>query len=159
MRPKARALAIVERLKEQIEDHASEHPDLWSQIPVAVFTEPKASMDALGHPYVSIEVDGVEAGDGGSIELNLDRLNLTLYLETEDPENPQRALLEFVADVRRAVVGNRQLADADGVPFIECGQIFDRGYTAVTDFMEGSVGRGLAEYRVDIEYQWTPETA
>jgi hypothetical protein len=158
-RPQARALSIIERLAEMIRLHAAEHPDLWLAIPATIVTEPSASVDTLPRPIVEIEVTGSEPADGGSIDLEGDRISLTLWLWSEDPESPQRALLELVADVRRAVIGNRQMEDSAGVPFLACGQLIDKGYTVATDFDEGGAGRGLAEYRLDAEYQWTPATA
>jgi len=158
-RAKARALSIAERLAEMIEQHARDNPHLWRVIPKAVMSEAHAGNDALGFPLIEVEVSGSEAQEGGSVELQLDRIQITLWLHSEDAKEPQAALLELVADVRRAVMDNRQMADTSGTPFLQCGQLMDRGYTAAIDFMEGGAGRGLAEYRLDAEYEWTPATA
>jgi hypothetical protein len=158
-RPKARALDIAERLADQIKRHAQEHPDLWWQTPRTILAEVSGAWDGLPTPLVMVMVSDSEASEGGSIELQNDLLKLSLVLKTTDSKSPQRAILELVADVRRAVMDNRQMEDAGGTPYLQCGQIMDKGYTVATEFAEGGAGTGLAEYRLEADYQWTPATA
>jgi len=158
-RPTARPLQIIERLGEQIRAHAAEHPDLWLATPMTIALEPSANVDQLPTPCVVFKINGAEPGEGGAVDLQLDTLDITIGLKTHDPEQPQRAILELIADVRRALMGNRQMIDATDEPWLQCGQLKDGGYTLETDFTEGGAGVGVAELKLEAEYQWTPETA
>ncbi len=158
-RPKSRPLEIAERLAEQVRDHARDYPDRWWQVPGSVLDEARGSMDALERPVVAFEVNGSEPEESGAVDLEGDDLDVTCWGLTADSESPQRAGLELLADLRRALIGNRQMEDDSGKPWLTCGQIFDRGFVIATDFAEGGAGQALIEYRLRVRYQWTPETA
>ena len=160
-RPKSRPLEIAERLAQQVRDHAAANPEDWWQIPPpdSVLDEARASMDALERPVVVFEVNGSEPAEGGALDLEQEDLDVTCWGLTNDSESPQRAGLELLADLRRALIGNRQMTDGTGSDWLTCGQLIDRGFTIACDFNEAGAGQALIEYRLRVRYQWTPETA
>ena len=161
-RPKSRPLELVERLAQQIRDHAAASPELWWKTPSAVIVDPGASWDTLEPPIVAIEINGAEPGESGGIDgepIYEEIADVTVWGYTQDPETPQRAGLELLADLRRALLGNLNMVDASGVAWLTCGMLEDAGYTIATEFPEGGPGRALLEYRIRARYEWTPASA
>jgi hypothetical protein len=158
-RERSYPLLVVERLDLVAREDIALHPELWAVPPVTIEPRPSAETATKPLPVLAFEIDGSDQEDGSAVDGHRDLMHVTGWLKTQDPTNPQGAILELCSDFRRFLDRHRQLEGEDGEPWLVTGQIQDHGYTVVCDFSGGGAGEAWAEFKFDVEFQWSATTA
>lgn len=157
-RPKAFPNRIADGVVEQLKNHARDYPHLWAVMPATIARGVGAGWESAPRPaiYVTSTAGDLTEREFGAQEWHRSRLELRVLMVTEDAGNPEGAIEDLVADVRRALMANRQLDSIDGsVPVLGTGYLALGSVTRAADLDEGGSGLSVAFQEVVAEYQWT----
>lgn len=160
-RETSKALLVLDRLVSVINEDVALHPDLWFVAPATMTAKLNAQVRDMERPLVAFEMESTEPVDAGVSDggtLYRERMEVTAWLETDVTSDPQESGLELASDFRRFLGRHRQLEADDGDPWMDCGQILDRGYAAAFDF-DAAGGAALIEFHFSVEYYWNASTA
>lgn len=160
-RPKAMPNRIADGMVEQIANHARDYQHLWAKVPAVIKRGVGASWDS--DPRPAIYVSSTAGGDlteqlAGGLDWHRSNLALVVAMVSADADNPEGAIEDLAADVRRALMANRQLEGIDGVdPVLASGRLILGPCRRAADIDEGSTGLAVAFQDVIAEYQWLSE--
>ncbi len=158
-RNQSRALEIADQFMRMIADHARNHPEKWFKTPQTVERGARLRHLDSPRPLVICTIEGSDPEDAtANAQERYDVLELALIGAIEDPSDPEAAICELAADIRRAVAENRQLPDSTGTIRLGTGMIEEAGYKLSVDPSDAG-GRAECKFKVLIPYLWDAVTA
>lgn len=151
-RPQPWVSAILQAMAYQIQQHALEQPEQWAVRPATIAVGAKASHLDASRPVLVLGCVSVSDLTNQTAGATVDaEAEVEIYCSTENPADPEGALHDLAADVRRAVMSDPQLGGA-----LESGYVEPAGYAGAVDLDESS-GMAALAIRFRVFYEWRAE--
>lgn len=153
-RPECTINRVARGLVEQISNHAATYPYLWREVPRTLRRGAHGDLEMLPRPAVVVTSQGPRGPEGAAtLGSTREQVRIMVMLGTRDTADPEGAIEDLLADVKRALDANRRLAGLDST-----GPILPNGYIEIGPAEVGvaadTSGDGGAEFPVLVTYQW-----
>lgn len=158
-RQRAMVNRVADGLVQHFKNHARDNPEKWFVVPATIERGVSESSEARAMPSIFVtaatdqRAEEIKHGSGSSHYRR--RKPLVVTGACDGGADREDAIEELVADVRRAIVANLQLADVDGdTPVLQSGQLFIKGDTTGVEMSEGGAARSWFVLELDAVFQW-----